>query len=83
MSATGRPSWTGAIAGAVVVAHDEHLARAGVGAAHSLLRHRKRVWVDALLDLHPHIHAGQQRHLRIGKLAAKRDLAGAGIDRGV
>ena len=68
---------------AVVVAHHEHFAAAGVVAADGLLRHRERIGIDALLDLHAHIHAGQQRQLRIGKLAAQRHLTGAGIDRRV
>ena len=68
---------------AVVVAHHKHLAAAGIVAANGLLRHRKRVGVDALHDLHAHVHAGQQRHIRIRKLAAQRHLAGSRIDRGV
>ena len=51
---------------AIVVAHDEHFARAGIVAADRLLRHRERVGIDALLDLHAHIHAGQQRRFGFG-----------------
>src|SRR5262249_11015278 len=44
----------------VVIAHHKDLAAAGIIAADRLLRHRKRIGIDALDDLHPYIHAGQQ-----------------------
>jgi hypothetical protein len=66
--------------GPVVRAHHVDLAGAAVGALDRLLRHRERVAVGALHDLDTHIHAGQQLTLRVGELAAQRDLAGAGID---
>src|SRR6202011_4293654 len=69
--------------GPVVFADHEHFAPAPVVAAHRLLRYRERMGIDPLLDLNADIHAGQQRQLRIGKLAAQRHLTGAGIDRGV
>ena len=48
-------------AGVVIVANEKHFTAAGVIAANGLLRHRKRVRVDALHDLNAHIHARQQR----------------------
>jgi hypothetical protein len=69
--------------GAVVRAHDIDLAATAVVALDRLLRNRERIAVGALLDLHAHIHARQQLALRVGKLAAQRHLAGAGIDAGV
>ena len=68
---------------AVVVAHQKHLAAAGIVAADGLLRHGKRIGIDALDDLHAHIHAGQQRQIRIRKFAAQRHLTGSRIDSGV
>ena len=68
---------------AVVVLDHEHFAAAAAIALDRLLRHRDGVAVDALLDLHADIHAGQQFALRIGKLAAQRHLPGMGIDLGL
>ena len=82
-SSMARPRRTWVTLAPVVFADHEHFAPAPVVAAHRLLRHRERIGIDPLLDLNTDIHAGQQRQLRIGKLAAQRHLTGAGIDRGV
>ena len=67
---------------AVVVLDHEYLAAAAAVALDRLLRHRDRIAVDALLDLHADIHARQQFALRIREFAAQRHLPGMGIDLG-
>ena len=62
--------------------HEDLAAAAGV-ALDRLLRHRDGVGIDALLDQHADIHAGQQFALGIRELAAQRHLSGVGIDLGV
>ncbi len=65
--------------GAIVVAQHEQLAATGVVAANRLLRHRERIGVDALLDLHAHKHAGEKLTLRIREFAAQRHLSRGAI----
>ena len=69
------PVRTGCDRHAVIVLDDEHLAAAAAIALDRLLRHRDRIAVDALLDLHADIHARQQFALRIGEFAAQASPA--------
>ena len=67
---------------AAVFLDHEHLAAAAGIALDRLLRHGDGVGIDALFDQDADIHARQQFAIRIGKLAAQRDLPGIGIDLG-
>src|SRR5437660_7419383 len=60
--------------GAIVAPQNVNIVAAGVIAPNCLLRHRKRVSVDALLDVDADVHSRQKLASRIREFSAQSDL---------